>query len=119
MALARLGRQAPVGLCGFPPWPISGRPPRRPRQHQVAIIVEAAVELSSRPVIDQQQPVGDQAKQMPVMADHHHRAAEAGERLDQRVARIDVEMVGRLVENENMRRVPGDQRERQPRPLAA
>ena len=56
---------------------------------------------------------------MPVVADHHHRAAEFGERLDQRLARLDVEMVGRLVEDQDMRRVARDQRERQPRPLAA
>ena len=41
------------------------------------------------------------------------------ERLDQRLARIDVEVVGRLVEDQQVRRVAGDQRQRQPRALAA
>ena len=90
-----------------------------PPQHQVAIIVERAVELRHRAVIDQQQPIGDQPEHMAVVADHHDRAAKAGQRLDQRIARIDVEMVGRLVEDQNMRRLARDQRERQPRPLAA
>ena len=53
------------------------------------------------------------------MADHDHRATEAAERLDQRLARLDVEMVGRLIEDQNMRRISRDQRKRQPRPLAA
>ena len=53
------------------------------------------------------------------MADHDHGAAEAGQSLDQRLARLDVEMVGGLVQDQDMRRVPRDQRKRQPRPLAA
>ena len=88
-------------------------------ENRVAIIVERAVEPRRRAAIDQQQPIGDQPEQMPVVADHHHRPAELGQRLDQSVARLDIEMVGRLIEDQNMRRLAGDQRERQPRPLAA
>ena len=42
-----------------------------------------------------------------------------GERLDERLARIDVEVVGRLVEDQQVRRVVRHQRQRQPRALAA
>ena len=40
-------------------------------------------------------------------------------RLDQRVAAVDVEMVGRLVEDEQMRAVEGGEPQQQPRLLAA
>ena len=53
------------------------------------------------------------------MADHDDGAAEAGQGLDQRLARLDVEMIGGLVKDQDMRRVLRDQRERQPCPLAA
>ena len=56
---------------------------------------------------------------MAVVADHDHGAAEADQSLDQRLARLHVEMVGGLVQNQNMRRVPRDQRKRQPRPLSS
>ena len=56
---------------------------------------------------------------MPVMADHDDRPAKSGKRLDQRLARIHVEMVGRLVEDQDMRRIARHQRERQPRALPA
>ena len=52
---------------------------------------------------------------MPVMADHNHRARIVVERLDQGLTRIDIEVVGRLVEDQHMRSLAGDQRQRQPR----
>ena len=57
--------------------------------------------------------------QMRVVGDQQHRALEIGQRLHQRLARIDVEMVGRLVQDQQMRRVARHQREQQPRLLAA
>ena len=53
------------------------------------------------------------------MADQHHRAVEIVERLQQLVARVDVEMVGRLVEDQQIGLVERRQRQHQPRPLAA
>ena len=52
------------------------------------------------------------------MADDHHRAIIIVERLHQRLAAVDVQMVGRFVEDQQMRRIAGDERQRQPRPLA-
>ena len=41
---------------------------------------------------------------MPVMADQDDRAGKFGERMDQRLPAVDVEMVGRLVQDQQMRR---------------
>ena len=57
--------------------------------------------------------------QMPVMADQDDRAFIFVEAVDQRLAAVDVQMVGRLVENEQVRRCEGGEREKQPRLLAA
>ena len=55
------------------------------------------------------------------MADDEHRAAVGGERVDELVDRVEVEVVRRLVEHEQLRRRVGEQqpRERDPEPLAA
>ena len=90
-----------------------------PAEHEVDVVVDAAVIIDRLAVIDQHQPVGGQFDHVAVMADEDHRAVIAVERLDQRLAAVDVEMVGRLVEDQQMRRVARDQRQRQPRALAA
>ena len=71
------------------------------------------------PVLDQPQPLGDQLDEVRVVADQDHRAAVFGQRLDQRVAALDVEVVGRLVEDDQVRRVERGEEQRQPRLLAA
>ena len=53
------------------------------------------------------------------MRDEHDRAFMGVDRLDQRGAAVDVEMVRRLVENEQMRSGEGGDAEQQPRLLAA
>jgi glucuronate isomerase len=53
------------------------------------------------------------------VGDDDHRALVVIERVEQRPPRVDVEMVGRLVEDEQMRRRHCHQVEQQPRPLAA
>ena len=53
------------------------------------------------------------------MADKDDRAVIGGDRLDQRGARLDVEMVGRLVQHHDVRRVEGGEGQQQPRLLAA
>ena len=56
---------------------------------------------------------------MPVVADDDDRAFVIIEGADQRLARIDIKVVGWLVEDQQVRGVAGDERQRQPRPLAA
>ncbi len=56
---------------------------------------------------------------MRIVADDHHRAGETVDCLDQGLARIHVEMVGRLVQQQDVRCVTGHQSEEQPRLFAA
>jgi hypothetical protein len=90
-----------------------------PPEHEVDVVLDAARVLARGAVIDQHQPVGGQLDHVAVVADQDDRAFELVERLHQRLARVDVEVVGRLVEDQQVRRVAGDQRQRQPRALAA
>ncbi len=81
--------------------------------------VEAAGELRRGAAIDEDKPVGGQLQHVAVVADHHHGAGIIVQRLDQSLARIDVQMVGRLIEDQHVRGLAGDQSQCQPRPLAA
>src|SRR6185437_4870172 len=93
---------------------------RRARlQEMAAVIVEIAVPRPRRALGDQPQPVGGERQQVPVMRDDDDGAGEIVERRDQRLARLDVEMVGRLVEDEERRRLMADEREIEPCLLAA
>ena len=53
------------------------------------------------------------------MRDDHQRAVVVLQRLGERLAHLDVEVVGRLVEQQQVRLLPDDQRKREPRLLAA
>ena len=59
--------------------------------------------------LDQPETVGHQRQQVHVVADKDHRAGIFGQRLDQRLAAFHVEVVGRLVEDQEVRRVDGGQ----------
>ena len=48
------------------------------------------------------------------MGDQQHRAGKIGQRLYQRIARINVQMVARFVQNQQLRRVARGQRQQQP-----
>jgi glycine dehydrogenase subunit 2 len=91
-----------------------------PAEHEVDVIVDAAVCIFASPCrVHRPAPAGRrQFDHVAIVADQDDRARIGVERLDQRLARIDVEVVGRLVEDQQMRRIAGDQRQRQPRPLA-
>ena len=71
------------------------------------------------PSVDQPQPVGAGVEQIPVMRDQNDRALVIIDRLDQGGAAVDVEMVGRLVENQQMRPVEGREPHQQARLFAA
>ncbi len=92
---------------------------RTPAENEVDVIVDAAGIFGRGAILDQHQPVGGQLDHVAVVADEDDGAVIAVERLDQRLARIDVEVVGRLVEDQQVRRIARDQRQRQPRALAA
>ncbi len=72
-----------------------------------------------RAALHQPEPVCDEAEQVHVVGDEDHRAGIFGQRLHQRLAGLDVEVVGGLVEDQKMRRVDGGEHQRQPRLLPA
>ena len=84
-----------------------------------AVIVEIAVIGRDRATGDQPQPVDGRFDQMAVMADEDDRAGELGQRPDQRLAAVDVEMVGRLVEDHQVGAAEGGEPEEQAGLLAA
>ena len=88
-------------------------------QQQPAIVVHVAVVGADPAVGDQPQGIGDQLDQMAVVADDDDRTRELVDRLDQGLAAVDVEMVGGLVEDQELRRVEAHQRQGEPGLLAA
>src|SRR5690348_15345810 len=83
------------------------------------IIIEVAVPWPHLAVRDEPQAVGDEREQMPVVADEDDGTGEVVERRDQGLARLDIEMVGGLVENEEGWRLVRDEGEGEPCLLAA
>ena len=84
-----------------------------------AIIVEVALERRHGAVGDQPQPVRHQVDQMGIVADQHDGAGVVVDRLHQRLTGVDVEVVGRLVQDQNVRPGIAHQRQQQPRLFAA
>ncbi len=83
------------------------------------VIVHVAVEGAHAPVFDEPKAIGASLEEVAVVRDHHHRALIFVDRGYQRGARVDVEMVRRLVENKEMRRIERGDAEQEPRLFAA
>ena len=111
------------GAAGTPAVPIAARSfsPACPAlaEHELSIVVEVAVERRDLAVGDQPQPVGAGLDQVAIVRHQDHRARIVVDRLDQRRAAVDVEMIGRLVEHHEMRPAEGRKPEQQPRLFAA
>jgi hypothetical protein len=88
-------------------------------QQAAAIGVEIVLEGPDRPAIDEPQAVGDQLDKVPIVADQHDRPRILGQCRDQGFAGFHVEVIGRLVENQQPRRVIGHQRQVEAGSLAA
>src|SRR5690606_17818947 len=73
------------------------------REQVRAIRVEISVEGAHRAALHEPQAVDARLDKVTVMADEDHGPREVVERLDERFAAVDIEVVGRLVENEKMR----------------
>ena len=110
--------------------PDVGGEPRRPdgrarlvrliaRLAQQLVGVVVAVHDLSRAVREHDQQIDDAVEEVAVVADDDRRALELLQRLFQRVAGPEVEVVGRLVEDQHVGAVDGELRERRPAPLAA
>ncbi len=76
-------------------------------EKHLAVAVEIAVVGFHRALRDDPKPVGRRLDEVAVVADQDDGAFILGERVDQRLAAVDIEVVGRLVENEQVRRVEG------------
>ena len=72
------------------------------RQQEVPIVLQVAIEWRHGPVRDQPEAVGRQLDDVGIMADDDDGTVESVDRLNQRLARIDVQMVRRLVEQQDM-----------------
>ena len=83
------------------------------------VIREVAVIGPDRTPLHEPQPVGHELDEVHVVRDQHDRAGIILQRIDQRLPAFHVEMVGRLVEHQKLRRPAGDQREVEPRLLPA
>ena len=70
-------------------------------------------------VLDRERALGDRVEQRAVVRDEQHRAGKRVERRLERLAALEVEMVRRLVEHEEVRARRDGDREREPPPLAA
>ncbi len=95
---------------------IRDRPAGRDRRPPLPV---ATVEGHSQAVVDDPQPITHGLEQSPVVRDDEQGCGRLGqERLD-RLAGRDVEVVRRLVEQEQVRRQDPEQRQLEPRALAA
>ncbi len=123
--LPERGRLGALVGGGLPPLEAGVRPGRLPGgrarsfEHQPPIILDVVVVGRHRAVRDQPEPVSRGLDQVTVVADEDHGAGKRGECVDQCFAAVDVEVVGRLVEDEEMGAVEGGETEQEARLLAA
>lgn len=73
----------------------------------------------NRTVLDQPEPVSHRLHQMRVVADNDNSAWEIIERMNQRLTTFNIEVVCRLIKDQDMRGVNGRHSHQQPRFLAA
>ena len=71
------------------------------------------------PFLDREQAVGDRIQQRPVVRDKQHGSGKRVERLLQRLAAFEVEVVRGLVEDQEVRARRHDQGQREPTPFPA
>src|SRR4051812_22922069 len=89
------------------------------RQHHAPVVVEVTVVRRHRLIGDDPQLIGAGFDQIAVVRDHDDGAGKIVDRFGQRRAAVDVQMVGRLVEDDHVRAVERGEPEQQPRLLAA
>ena len=92
---------------------------RRGRAPLALHVGPAAVVRAQRAVLERDDPVGHGVEERAVVRDEEHGSRERLERGLERLARLDVEVVRRLVEDEEVRARRDEQREREPPALTA
>ena len=114
--LARIGRSAGVSakITGV------GRGWARAARREGEVLVDAAGQVAQPAVAEHRdEPVADALEEVAVVRDHEQRAGPAVEQVLERGERLDVEVVGRLVEQQHVRLGHQQAHQLQPAPLAA
>ena len=88
-------------------------------EDEAGIVVHVALKWLDAAVGGEPQPVGDKFDQRAVVGDENDGALVVVERIEQCAAAFDVEVIGRLVENQQVWRRHRHQVQQQPRALAA
>ena len=91
----------------------------RPLRAHFLPLRETAGELGHVPLVQDPDPRRQRAQQRPVVAHEDHRAVVSLDRVLQRLDRFDVQMIRRLVQNEQVGARQHQHRERETRALAA
>src|SRR5205823_1139269 len=81
----------------------------------IAVIAEVGLDVAA---VDDEEPVADAVEEVAIVADDEQRPLVLAQRILERLAGGDVEVVGRLVEDEDVAREEHDLRHREPAALA-
>merc|ERR1712216_1038539 len=83
-------------------------------QHLLLVVLNLAAELVHRPAAEDPELIADLADEVPVVADPQHAAREALQRQHDGVDGLEIQVVGGLVEDEEMRLAEERERQREP-----
>ncbi|MND95669.1 hypothetical protein D3C80_879300 [compost metagenome] len=83
------------------------------------IVVQIAFEHFHLAIMHQIEIVRGRAQQVTVVRDHHQRTLEIDQRFGQRLTHVQIQVVGRFIEQQQVGALPDDQRQYQPRFLTA
>lgn len=83
------------------------------------IVFQVAVKRLDFTVVHQIEIVRGGADQVTIVRDHNQRALKLNQRFGQRLTHVEVEVVGRFIEQQQVRALPDDQRQHQTRFFAA
>ena len=114
---ARLGLLAPLLAARGPPGGRGGRFGRAAGAQPCGVILQVPLEGRERAVGDQHEAITGAAQQRTVVRDDDDGAGELLQRQQQRVPQRQVQVVGRLIEQQQIGAARHQDRERQPRAL--
>ena len=86
-----------------------------PTQNEIDVVLHASRVLGRSATIDQDQPIRSQFDHVAVMTDKDDGSRIIVERLYERLACVDIQVVGGLVQDQQVRRIACDQGQCQPR----
>ncbi len=84
---------------------------RQLRQDDAFVIVDIAVKISCTSLGDEHQTIHDALEQTPVVANEYDRALKFVERFQEFIARIDIEVVCRLIQDQEVGPIEGGHRQ--------